>query len=150
MKGRKRFALVDTQGNVLEVLVLPANTGERQGARELFKKAKEQTWSDTLEVVWADEGFAGADFEQEVPEQWGWRLEIVSKLPGQKGFVLLPRRWVVEQSFGCWGRYRRLSRDYEQNPQCSRATLQVATIHHSLRRLKPATTDEPDFRYRTL
>jgi len=141
---------VDSQGNVLEVVVLPANTGERQGAREVFEKSKAQAWSQSLELVWADEGFAGAHFEQEVPEQFGWRLEIVSKPPEQKGFAVLPRRWMVEQTFGCWGRYRRLSRDYEQNPQCSRATLQVAAIHRSLRRLKSAPTGEPIFRYRRL
>jgi len=141
---------VDTQGNILEVVVLPANTGERHGARELFEKAKAQAWSQTLELVWADEGFAGAQFEQDVQEQFGWCVEIVSKPPEQKGFSILPRRWMVEQTFGCWGRYRRLSRDYEQNPQCSRATLQIAAIHRSLRRLKPTSTDEPPFRYRTL
>ena len=141
---------MDTQGNVLEVVVLAANTGERQGAREVFEKSKAQVWSQTLELVWADQGFAGVQFEQEVQEQFGWRLEIVSKPPEQKGFAVLPRRWMVEQTFGCWGRYRRLSRDYEQNPQCSRATLQVAAIHRSLRRLKPALTGEPAFRYTTL
>lgn len=141
---------MDTQGNVLEVVVLAAHTGERQGARAVFAKSKAQAWSQTLELVWADQGFAGVQFEQEVQEQFGWRLEIVSKPPEQKGFAVLPRRWIVEQTFGCWGRYRRLSRDDEQHPQCSRATLQVAAIHRSLRRLKPAPTCEPAFRYRTL
>ena len=54
VKGRKRFALVDTQGNVLDVVVLPANTGERQGAREIFENVHRQRWSQTLQLAWAD------------------------------------------------------------------------------------------------
>lgn len=141
---------MDTVGNVLEVVVVPANTGERQGARQVFAKAQVQEWSQTLQVVWADEGFAGAEFEQEVAQCFDWRLEIVAKPKEQKGFAVLPKRWIVEQTFGCWGRYRRLSRDYEQNPLCSRATLQVAAIHRALRRLKPAPSEELPFRYRPL
>jgi len=146
--GRKRFAASDTQGHLLESVVVPANTGERAGAWLLLEKLKASVLGQNIQLIRADEGFAGADWEQQVQTHFGWRVEIVRKPAGQKGFALLPRRWVIEQTFGCWGRYRRLSRDYEQNPNCSRATLQLAALHRTLRRLKPATASDPPFRYR--
>lgn len=148
VKGRKRFAASDTQGNLLESVVVPANSGERAGAWLLLEKLKTSVLGQNLKLIRADEGFAGVDWERQVQEHFGWRVEIVRKPPGQVGFALLPRRWVIEQTFGCWGRNRRLSRDYEQNPNCSRATLQIAALHRTLRRLKPAPNHDPPFRYR--
>ena len=148
MKGRKRFAASDTQGNLLESVVLPANSGERAGAWLLLEKLKTSGLGQNLKLIRADEGFAGVDWERQMQEHFGWRVEIVRKPAGQVGFALLPRRWVIEQTFGCWGRYRRLSRDYEQNPNCSRATLQIAALHRTLRRLKPPPSNDPPFRYR--
>lgn len=132
-------------------MVLPANTGERAGAWTLLEKLKSSPLGQFITLVRADQGFAGADWEAKVQAHFGWRVEIVEivgKPPGQVGFALLPRRWVIEQTFGCWGRYRRLSKDYEQNPTFSRATLQLAAIHRSLRRLKPAPSNDPPFRTR--
>ena len=140
----------DAGGNWLESVVVPANTGERAAALLLFAKVKAAWWSDKLTLIWADEGFAGVEFEEQVKQQFGWTLEIGAKEPGQKGFCVHRKRWLIEQVFGCWGRYRRLSRDYEQNPACSWATLQVASLHRWLRRLKPAPNADPPFRYRTL
>ncbi len=152
MNGRKRFGASDTQGNLLESVVVPANIGERAGAWLLLQKLKASIKASILgqriKLLRADEGFAGADWEKQVYKHFGWPVEIVRKPPGQVGFALLPRRWVIEQTFGCWGRNRRLSRDYEQNPNCSRATLQLAAIHRTLRRLKPAHSNDPPFRYR--
>lgn len=148
LSGRKRFALCDAGGNWLESVVLPANTGERQGALVLFKKVKAATWSQNLKFIWADEGFAGATFEAQVQEEFGWQLDFGHKMPGQKGFCVQRKRWLIEQVFGCWGRYRRLSRDYEANPECSRATLQIATLHRWLNHLKPKPLLDPPFRYR--
>jgi len=62
-------------------------------------------------------------------------LEIVEKEPHQKGFRVLPRRWVVERTFAWFGRYRRLSKDYEHNPACSESVIYIASIHTMLRRL---------------
>jgi len=116
----------------------------------LFEKVKAAWWSGKLTLIWADKGFGGAHFEAQVQEQFGWTLDIGTKEPGQKGFSVQRKRWLIEQVFGCWGRYRRLSRDYEQSPACSRATLQVASLHRWLRRLKPAPNNDPPFRNRTL
>jgi putative transposase len=99
-------------------------------------------------LIRADEGFAGAEWGAKVQAHFGWRMEIVRKPKEQVGFAVFPRRWMVEQTFGCWGRYRRLSRDYEQNPDCSRATLLLAALHRSLRRIKPAPSSDPPFHYR--
>jgi putative transposase len=87
-----------------------------------------------LVLVWADGGYAG--------QLLGWvtrvlrlTLEIVSKPAGQRGFVALPRRWVVERTFAWLGRYRRLSKDYEQNTASSEAWIYLAMIHLMSRRL---------------
>ena len=149
LSGRKRFALSDAGGNWLESVVLPANTGERQGALLLFEKAKACAWSENLQLIWADGGFAGAEFEAQVQEQFGWKLDIGHKEVEHKGFWVQRKRWLVEQMFGCWGRYRRLNRDYEANPECSRATLQLATLHRWLQRLHPKPSLDPPFHYRT-
>lgn len=141
VKGRKRFGASDTQGNLLESVVLPANTGERDGAWQLLQNLKASPLGQNIILIRADEGFAGAEWQARIQAYFGWHVEIVRKPPGQVGFALLPRRWVIEQTFGCWGRYRRLSKDYEQNPSSSRATLQLAAIHRALRRLRPAPSD---------
>ncbi len=142
------MTLCDAAGNWLESVVLPANTGERAGALILFAKVKAASWSQNLTLIWADDGFSGVDFEASVREKFGWKLDFGSKAAGTKGFCVQRKRWLIEQVFGCWGRYRRLSRDYEQNPDCSRATLQVASLHRWLRRLKPAPNTDPIFPYR--
>ena len=149
MSGRKRFGASDTQGNLLESAVVPANTGERAGAWQLLENLKASPLGQKIQLIRADQGFAGADWEGQVEAHFGWRVEIVRKPAGQVGFAVLPKHWIIEQTFGCWGRYRRLSRDYEQNPACSRATLQLAALHRSLRRLHPAPTTDPPFRYRS-
>ena len=142
------MTLCDAGGNWLESIVIPANTGERAGAWLLFEKVKAAPWSRDITLIWADEGFAGAEFEAQVQKEFGWKLDIGIKEPGQRGFCVQRKRWLIEQVFGCWGRYRRLSRDYEQNPQCSRAILQVASLHRWIKQLKPAPNDDPPFRYR--
>lgn len=142
------MTLCDAGGNWLDSVVLPANTGERAGALLLFEQVQAAPWSRDLQLIWADEGFGGVDFEALVLKAFGWKLDIVKKEPGQSGFCVQRKRWLIEQVFGCWGRYRRLSRDYEQQPACSRATLQIASLHRWLRRLKPAPNPDPPFRYR--
>jgi transposase len=68
----------------------------------------------------------------------GWLLEPVRKRPDQRGFQVLPRRWVVERTFGWLARHRRLARDYERLPESSEAMIRLASIHMMLRRLKPS------------
>ncbi len=168
INGRKRVELCDMSGNLLEAVVLPADTDERTCALAVLIKAKKRPWSRNLKTIFADAGFAGEEFEAQVQEQLGWTLHIVHRDKEQRGFVPLPKRWLIEQLFGCQGRNRRLSRDYEGQTYIARANLQVANLqvanlqvanlqvanlqvanlHRWLRRLAPAPSDDPPFHYR--
>jgi putative transposase len=89
-----------------------------------------------LQVVYADGGYAGP-FEQEVLDTYKFRLEIVSKPPEQKGFVVLPKRWIVERTFAWGGKYRRLRDDYEFQPDSSKTMFLMAMVHRMVRHLRP-------------
>jgi len=111
-KGSKVHLAVDTLGQLLAVLVTPANEQDRAQVGELARQIQEAT-GDSVEVAFVDQGYTG-DQPAEDAAAHGIRLEVV-KLPTAKhGFVLLPRRWVVERSFGWMARFRRLARDYER------------------------------------
>jgi putative transposase len=136
-------------GNFLDAIVLSADVDERVCALALLIEVKRKPWWRDVKVVFADNGFAGAGFERQVQNQCGVKLHIVRRNPeALAGFHVLPKRWLIEQVFGCWGRNRRLSRDYEQNTKLSRAMLQAASIHRFLNRIKPKLALEPYFRYR--
>jgi putative transposase len=132
--GRKRFALVDTLGLLLGTCVLPADVDDRQGARVLLERLGPRL--PRLGRVWADQGFTG-DLADWVTERFGWTLEIVVKAAEQRGFVALPKRWRVEQHFGCAGRNRRLTRDLEFWPCNAESAIYIASIYRLLNRLKP-------------
>lgn len=111
-----------------------AGIQDRDGAKLVLDGCKESF--PRLEVVWADGGYRG----QLVPwvlENGKCRLEIVEKPQGQRGFNVLPRRWVVERTFAWLGRYRRLAKDYDLLPATSEAFIQLAMTHIMLRRLAP-------------
>lgn len=91
-----------------------------------------------LEVIYADGAYQGPKLEQWVSECAGWRLEIVEKPKEQKGFSVLPKRWVVERTFAWLIRHRRLARDYETDPKSSEAWIRLAMIRLMLRRLDRA------------
>lgn len=130
--GRKRHLLVDTLGLVLAVVVHAANIQDRDGARLLLERAKGPL--ATLQHIWADGGYAGTLVDW-VRSRCSWVLEIVKRPAESKGFVVLPRRWVVERTFAWLGRYRRLSKDYEELTDTSEAMIHVAMISLMLRRL---------------
>jgi putative transposase len=132
IKGRKRHLLVDTMGLVLLVVVHAANIQDRDGARLLLAKAKGRF--PRLKRIWADGGYAGQLIGW-VQETCSWVLEIIKRSDAVKGFKLLPRRWVVERTFGWLGRYRRLSKDYERLPESSEAMVYWAMIRLMARRL---------------
>jgi transposase len=111
-KGSKVHAAVDTLGNLLAVIVTRANEQERAQVSELAKKVQEVT-GGAVQIAFVDQGYTGEDAAQQA-EQEGIKLEVVKHTEAKKGFVLLPRRWVVERSFGWAGRFRRLARDYER------------------------------------
>ena len=135
INGRKRHILVDTLGLLLGVAVHAANIQDRDGAKQVLNKVKGRL--PRLLLIWADGGYAG-QLVGWVEENFGWVLEIVKRDPDAKGFKLLPRRWVVERTFGWLGRHRRLSKDYESLPETSEALIHLAMIRLMLRRLERA------------
>jgi transposase len=114
-KGSKVHRVVDTLGLLLALHVTPANEQERAQVGLLAQRVQDIT-GDSVEIAFVDEGYTGPQAEQATAEH-GIHLQVV-KLPQAKhGFVLLPRRWVVERSFSWMARFRRLARDYERLPE---------------------------------
>jgi putative transposase len=132
IKGRKRHMLVDTIGLPLTIVVHPANIQDRDGAKLVLKQAK-QLFS-RLRLIWADGGYTGKLIDW-VKDTCDWVLEIVRRDPEAKGFQILPRRWVVERTFGWLSKYRRLSKDYEVLTETSEAMIYAAMVHVMARRL---------------
>jgi len=114
-KGSKTHIAVDTLGNLLALLVTPANEQDRAQVGALAKKVQEVT-GEKVELAYVDQGYTGQTAAQEA-QAHGMRLEVIKLTKAKKGFVLLPRRWVVERSFGWAARFRRLTRDYERLPE---------------------------------
>jgi transposase len=110
--GSKIHVAVDTLGNLLALKVTAANEQERAQVAELAQKVQEVT-GGTVEVAFVDQGYTGKDAADQAAAE-GIKLEVVKHSQAKRGFVLLPRRWVVERSFGWMGRFRRLTRDYER------------------------------------
>jgi transposase len=106
---------VDTLGHLLALYVTPANEQDRAQVGELAEQVQAVT-GERVEVAFVDQGYTGDDPQQQAAAQ-GLRLEVVKLPDAKKGFVLLPRRWVVERSFGWMARFRRLARDYERLPE---------------------------------
>jgi putative transposase len=96
--GRKRHILVDVMGLLLTVVVHAADIPERAGAKLLLQRAVTKGFA-RLQLIWADGGYAGADFKDWVRKLTGWVFEVVTRPEGVKGFLVLPRRWVVERTF---------------------------------------------------
>ena len=110
--GSKVHAAVDTMGNLLALKVTAANEQEREQVAELAAKVQEVT-GGTVEIAFVDQGYTGDNTAKQA-SQAGIKLDVVKHTEAKKGFVLLPRRWVVERTFGWLGRFRRLTRDYER------------------------------------
>lgn len=140
VNGRKRHILVDVMGLLLAVLVHEASIQERAGAKTLLQRVKKKGFA-RLVLIWADGGYSGQPMVDWVLKLAGWLFQVVERPKGAKGFVLLPRRWVVERTFAWLGRYRRLSKDYEQFPETSEAMIYAAMVRLMLKRLArhPAT-----------
>jgi putative transposase len=135
VNGRKRHILVDTMGNLLKVCGHSADIQDRDGAKRLLHNLPLMLRL-RLQKIWADQGYSGV--------LWTWchahlqvDLEVVSRPLGQKGFAVLPRRWVVERTFSWFGNYRRLSKDYEENLSASEGMIYLASIHRMLRYSTP-------------
>jgi putative transposase len=120
---------------LLAVVVTAASVQDRDGATQLLATLRSRV--SRLRLIWADQAYAGDLIA------WLWalrpwrkiRLAIVKRPDGMKGFLLLPKRWIVERTFAWLSRYRRLAKDYEYLTQTSEAMIQVAMIHLMVRRL---------------
>ena len=115
------------------VVVHAASTQEQDGAKLLLERVRGR--HPRLRLIWADGGYNVGWLIEWVQTVCHWMLEIVKRPEGSKGFVLLPRRWVVERTFGWLRHYRVLSKDYEVLPRNSEAVVYVAMIHLMVRRL---------------
>lgn len=114
-RGNKTHIAVDTLGNLLALLVTSADEQDRQQVGDLAE-AVQQVTGEKVEIAYVDQGYTGETAEEEA-KAYGIQLEVVKLPEAKKGFVLLPRRWVVERSFGWAARFRRLARDYERLPE---------------------------------
>jgi putative transposase len=148
INGRKRHIVVDTMGLLLSVVVTSAAVDDARAAPDALKPLHRDEYP-RLKVVWADNKYhnhALNAWKKEHPEL-PWRLEIASRPPEAKGFVLLPKRWVVERTFGWLGRARRLSRDYERRTDSSEGMVRIRAIQILLNRSAPRKRYKP-FKYR--
>nr|WP_231974580.1 IS5 family transposase [Pseudonocardia sp. HH130630-07] len=141
VNGRKRFIVTDTLGLLLTVMVCSAGRQDRDGAKTALLGAYLAT---AVRFIFADAGFAGrlVDWAQTFLRT---TIEIVRKPAGQRGFVVIPRRWAVERSLAWLTAHRRLARDYERHPATSEAMIRWAAINTMTRRLArggPATRQQ--------
>jgi transposase len=138
-KGRKRHIATDTMGLLLAVVVTSADIQDRDGAHRLLAALRARF--STVSLVWADGGYAGRLVTWAL-QVLTLTVQIVKRSDDTKGFVVLPRRWVVERTFGWITKHRRCVRDYETLPQNHEAMVHIAMIRTMTRRL--ARTEPAD------
>jgi putative transposase len=131
---------VDTVGLIWGLVVLPARVPDWDGAIEVFRRVGASL--PRLARVWADAGYRA--LRERMDRGWQWVLDIVTKRPGQVGFEVQPKRWVVERTFGWLGRYRRLSKDYEHHPRNSETWIYIAMTHRMSRWVLPSKNRDND------
>jgi transposase len=133
IKGRKRHILTDTIGLPVGMIVHPANVQDRDGAPDLLGSVRSlYPW---LRHVFADGGYAGDKLKGALEGLGNWTIEIVKRSDAAKGFVLLPRRWVVERTIAWLNRNRRLAKDVEATIESSVTWLYIASVKLMSRRL---------------
>jgi putative transposase len=138
--GRKRHIVVDTMGLLLAVAVTSAALDDGTAAPRVLEKL-DRTEHPRLEKLWGDHKYRNHSLDRWLATQEArYRIEVVQRPLGAKGFVLLHRRWVVERTLAWLGRYRRNSKDYERRTESSEAVIKISAIHHMLRRLHPDTS----------
>jgi putative transposase len=126
VKGRKIHALVDTEGLPMRVVVHSAAIQDRDGAGLVLDKIRRRfPW---LELIWADGGYNAWQVDTAVAKVPLLRMEIVNRSDDMKGFVVMPRRWVVERTFSWFGRNRRLAKDFENLAETLATFVTLASI----------------------
>jgi putative transposase len=140
IKGRKRHLVVDTEGLLIGVVVTPANVQDPTGAPDALEEAKAH--APTLQHLWADSRYRGSLIDW-AKQSLDLTLEIVSREPGQKGFKLLPRRWVIERSIAWLDRYRRLARDWEAASWSACAFVHIAASNLTALPARRVRREEP-------
>jgi transposase len=125
-KGNKVHLAVDTLGHLLALCVTAANEQDRAQVSELAERVQAET-GETVEIAYVDQGYTGEN-AADAADEHGIKLEVVKLPTAKRGFVLLPRRWVVERSFGWVSRFRRLARDYERLPETLAGLHYVAFV----------------------
>jgi putative transposase len=129
-------------GLIWGLAVLPASPTDWDGAVEVFKRVGKSM--PRLAKVWADSNYRAKALADWIGANARWVLDIVLNRPGQTTFEVQKWRWVVERTFGWFGRYRRLSKDYEHNPECSEAWIYIAMIHRMSRFSWPDRNKDDD------
>lgn len=131
--------MVDTLGLIWGLVVLAADVQDRDGVKVLLERVRGRL--PRLQLIWADGAYTAV--VSWVQQTLGWVLTTILRPTGVKGYVHLPKRWLVERTFGWLGRYRRLSKDYEVNPLSSETWIYIAMIHRMSRCMLPgANLDE--------
>lgn len=133
VKGRKRHIVVDSQGLLIGVLVTEANASERLGAIVVLDESVEEL--SRLSVVWVDQGYSGKNFAPAVKQVCGEQVQVEVIERTSKTFERLPKRWIVERTFGWLNRFRRLSKDYEVYTEVSEAMIYGSLIRLMVKRL---------------
>lgn len=137
VQGRKRHILVDSLGLLLAVVITAANVDDGRAAQDVFAQVPGRNYP-RLTVVWGDNKYHNHDLYRWVSvHRRPYQIGVVSRPEGTRGWVKLPKRWVVERTFAWLGRYRRLSKDYEKLTETSAAMVQLSAIQQMLRRLGP-------------
>lgn len=134
LTGRKRFIIVDVLGLVVALRLTSANVGERAGALLLFT-ALGQRFA-RLKTILADQGFDGVNFLATVKSTYQLTVKVVCGVLGVKGFQLLPKRWIVERTFGWWAFHRRLAKDYEVKESHAEAIIYWTMIRLMSRKIR--------------
>ncbi len=148
VKGRKRHIVVDSLGLLLAVAVTSAKLDDGAAAPRVLGKLDAARYP-RLEVAYGDSRYNNRSLRRWLAERRaGYRVEVVRRPEGAVGFVLLPKRWVVERTFAWLGRYRQLSKEYDYEPSVSEGWVQVSALHLLLRRYRPDKEhQQPAFKY---
>lgn len=146
--GKKRHIAVDTLGLLLAVVVTSASVHDAEAAKQL-SEALDRSRYPRLALIWADSKYHNYELYQHLIDRVDsdWWIDIVSRKADAKGWVRLPRRWVVERTFAWLGRYRANSKDYERLPKSSESMLQISMMQLMTKRLRP-NKEYADINYR--